>query len=30
VQAPNKVIAEKGKKQIGFITTSERGILVTL
>jgi hypothetical protein len=30
VQALNKIIAEMGKKQIGFITCSERVIIVTL
>lgn len=30
VQNPGKVIAEKGKKQIGAITSAERGTLVTM
>ncbi|XP_065314510.1 uncharacterized protein LOC135923598 [Gordionus sp. m RMFG-2023] len=30
VQRPNKVIARKGEKQVGAITTSERGTLMTL
>jgi hypothetical protein len=30
VQKPNKVIAKKGKKQVGSITSQERGTLVTM
>jgi hypothetical protein len=30
VQAPNKIIAERGKKQVGFITCSERVTVVAL
>lgn len=30
VQKPNKVVAKKGFKQVGAITSAERGILVTL
>lgn len=30
VQVPGKILAEKGKKQIGKITSGERGVLVTL
>jgi hypothetical protein len=30
VQSPNKIIAEMGKKKIGFVTYSERVTLVTL
>lgn len=30
VQAPNKIVAAKGKKQIGAITSAERGNLVTM
>ena len=30
VQNPGKVIAEKGKKQVGAITSAERGTLVTM
>lgn len=30
VQAPSKIVATKGKKQIGSITSAERGVLVTM
>jgi hypothetical protein len=30
VQAPNKITAAKGKKQVAFIASSERGTLATL
>eukprot|EP00102_Acyrthosiphon_pisum_P013286 XP_008182808.1 PREDICTED: uncharacterized protein LOC103309352 [Acyrthosiphon pisum] len=30
VQAPSKIVATKGKKQIGAITSAERGVLVTM
>ncbi|KAE9521524.1 hypothetical protein AGLY_018080 [Aphis glycines] len=30
VQTPSKVVATKGKKQIGAITSAERGVLVTM
>lgn len=30
VQKPNKIVVSKGFKQIGRITSAERGILVTL
>lgn len=30
VQKPNKVVARKGLKQVGAITSAERGTLVTL
>jgi len=30
VQTPSKIVATKGKKQIGAITSAERGVLVTM
>ena len=30
VQNPRKIVAEKGKKQVGRITSGERGVLVTM
>lgn len=30
VQSPKQVVAEKGKKQVGAITSAERGELVTV
>jgi len=30
VQNPSKVVAQKGKKQIGAITSAERGTLVNM
>ena len=30
VQRPNKIVAKKGTKQIGAITSAERGVLVTM
>jgi hypothetical protein len=30
VQVPNKIIAAKGKKQVGFVRSSERGTVDTV